>query len=141
MALRALPERPDLEQLRRQARELRGAHRAGLRPAAWMRAHCPVDLDDAVCFDLPEHVEARLAEDPGSVDRAIDQWHVPWSTSLYWSAYLGRTHLARRLLDGGADPARLAGDGRSALDIAEEKGHTETAALLREHAARRAEGS
>ena len=115
------------------------AHQQGV--FDWMRAHCPVDLHDAVCFDLPEHVEARLAEDPGSVDRAIDQWHVPWSTPLYWAAYLGRTHLARRLLDGGADPTRLAGDGRSALGIADEKGHTETAALLREHAARRAEGS
>ena len=96
----------------------------------WMRAHCPVDLHDAVCFDLPEHVEARLAADPGAVDRAIDQWHVPGSTPLYWAAYLGKTHLARRLLEKGADPNRLAGDGHTTLDIAEDKGRTETAALL-----------
>jgi ankyrin repeat protein len=105
---------------------------------AWMRAHCPVDLHDAVCFDLPEHVAARLAEDPGAVDRAIDQWHVPRSTPLYWAAYLGRTDLARPLLEAGADPNRLAGDGRTPLDAAEDAGRTETAALLRQHGARRA---
>jgi ankyrin repeat protein len=103
----------------------------------WMRTHCPVDLHDAVCFDLPEHLEARLAEDPRALDRPIDQWHVPQSTPLYWAAYLGKTQLARRLLQKGADPNRLAGDGRTALDLAEEKGHTETATLLREHGARR----
>jgi ankyrin repeat protein len=102
----------------------------------WMRRHCPVDLHDAVCFDLPEHVEARLAEDLGAVDRPIDQWHVPASTPLYWAAYLGRTQLAQRLLEKGADPNRLAGDGRTPLDIAEEKGRAETAALLRQHGAR-----
>ena len=28
----------------------------------WLRAHCAIDLHDAVCFDLREHVEARLHE-------------------------------------------------------------------------------
>ena len=43
----------------------------------WMRADFAIDLHDAVCFDLPEHVEVRLREDPSSIDKCVDQWKIP----------------------------------------------------------------
>ena len=98
----------------------------------WMSAHCPVDLHDAVCFDLPEHVRARLAEAPRSVDRQLDQWDVPRSTALHWAAWCQRPHLARLLLDAGANPNLLAGDGRTPLDAAQRKGAAEVAELIRQ---------
>jgi hypothetical protein len=84
---------------------------------AWMRAHCAIDLHDAVCFDLPEHVDARLRGDPTSVDARLDQWDLPQGTALHWAAALGRETLASTLLAHGADPNVLAGNGRTALDL------------------------
>ncbi|MEO5509415.1 MAG: ankyrin repeat domain-containing protein [Longimicrobiales bacterium] len=53
----------------------------------WLREHTNVDLHDAVCFDLPEHIEARLAEDPASVNRQIDQWEIPMAAPLHWACW------------------------------------------------------
>ena len=61
----------------------------------WMREHCAIDLHDAVCFDLREHVEARLREDPASVNKRIDQWKIPQGTP----AALGRRARPRRVGD------------------------------------------
>ncbi len=91
----------------------------------WLRAHCPIDLHDAVCFDLPEHVQARLDENPASVNRRIDQWSVPQCTPLHRAALLRiedidgphshhearREELVRLLLQKGADPNIVAGNG------------------------------
>jgi len=95
-----------------------------------LRAHSCVDLHDAVSFDLREHVEARLREDPASIDRCLDHWEVPQSTPLYWAARLNREEIAKLLLARGADPNILAGDGYTALDIAIEKGAAGIASLL-----------
>ena len=117
----------------------------------WLRAHCAIDLHDAACFDLREHVEARLKEDPASVNRRIDQWDVPQCTPLHWAAWLGiedidglhsqdetgREELVRFLLQEGADPTLVAGNGLTALDMADACGATRIAALLEQHGGRR----
>lgn len=118
----------------------------------WMRAHCAIDLHDAAGFDLREHVEARLREDPASVNRRIDQWDVPRSTPLYWAAWTKhvdvdgehsydepkRVELVRLLLDRGADPNLVAGDGHTPLDVAEAAGAHGIARLLAERGGKRA---
>jgi hypothetical protein len=112
----------------------------------WMRAHCKIDIHDAAGFDLREHVEARLREDPASVNRRVDQWDAPQSTPLYWAAWTKisdvdgqrivdeseRLGLVRLLLDHGADPNVVAGDGHTALDVATTAGASEIAALITE---------
>ena len=117
----------------------------------WLRAHCAIDLHDAVCFDLREHVQARLNEDPAAVNRRIDQWDVPQCTPLHWAAWLGiedvdglhahdetrREELVRFLLQNGADPNIVAGNGLTALDMAEACGATRIAALLVQQGAKR----
>ncbi|HEX8693976.1 MAG TPA: ankyrin repeat domain-containing protein [Longimicrobium sp.] len=119
---------------------------------AWMRSHCAIDLHDAAGFGLREHVEARLREDPASVNKRIDQWDVPQSTPLYWAAWTKyhdvdgehpwdeaeREALVRLLLDRGADPNLVAGDGHTALDVAEAAGAAGVARLLAERGGRRA---
>ena len=98
----------------------------------WMRTHCAIDLHEAVGHNLREHVEARLNEDPSSVNKRIDNWETPQSTPLYWAAWTkiqdidgehswderSREDLVRLLLDRGADPNIIAGDGYTALDVA-----------------------
>jgi hypothetical protein len=118
----------------------------------WMRAHCRIDLHDAVGFNLLEHVEARLRDDPSSVDRRIDQWDIPQCTALHWAAWPSvndvagthvhdpaeRARLVAMLLDVGADPNALAGNGMTPLDIALAGDAERVAALLRSRGAKRA---
>jgi len=86
----------------------------------WMQEHCAIDLHDAVSFNLRDHVEARLREDPASVNTCIDHWRMPQSTPLHWAAALNREKLAKLLLEKGADPNILAGTGLTPLDVAEQ---------------------
>jgi ankyrin repeat protein len=103
----------------------------------WLRAHCAIDLHDAVCFDMREHVEARLYEDPSSVNRRIDQWDVPECTPLHWAAWRRREDLVRFLLQKGADPNIVAGNGLTALDMADACGATRIAGLLEQQGGKR----
>lgn len=116
----------------------------------WMRANCPIDLHDAVGFNLREHAEARVREDPTSVNRRLTQWEAPQCTPLYWAAWTkiydnegehtfdetDKEYLVRLLLDHGADPNVVAGDGYAPLDVARTAGAARIAALLQERGAR-----
>ncbi len=88
----------------------------------WMQVHCVIDLHDEVSFDLPEQVEARLREDPASVNKRIDHWQIPQSTPLYWAVKMNHEEMAKLLLERGADPNIPSGNGLNALDVALEKG-------------------
>jgi len=104
----------------------------------WMQHHCAIDLHDAVCFDLRDHVEARLREDPASVNKRIDHGDIPQGAPLHWAARLNRDDLAKLLLENGADPNILAGNGLTALDLADEKGADGVARLIEQHGGKRA---
>jgi hypothetical protein len=95
----------------------------------WMRTHCKLDLHDAVSFNLDDQARARIRENPEGVHVRIDQWEIPRATPLHCAALQsGSTfskehdHLAGLLLDHGADPNALAGNGSTPLDIATERG-------------------
>src|SRR5689334_19293530 len=91
----------------------------------WIRSHVKVDIHDAVGFNLREEVEARVREDPSCVNKRLYQWDVPQSTPLYWAAWTRisdvdgehvwdegeRLALVRFLIEHGADPNIVAGDG------------------------------
>ncbi|HEY2374515.1 MAG TPA: ankyrin repeat domain-containing protein [Gemmatimonadaceae bacterium] len=118
----------------------------------WLRAQCAIDIHDAASFDLREHVEARLHEDPASIDKRLDQWEAPQCTPLYWAAWTRlsdvdgaheldeskRIGLVRLLLDHGADPNIIAGDGNAPLDVALGAGAANIAALIESRGGRRA---
>ena len=119
----------------------------------WFRGNCAIDIHDAAAFDLREHVEARLREDPASVNTRCDQWEAPQCTPLYWAAWTRisdvdgpheldeskRTDLVRVLLDHGADPNIVAGDGYAPLDVAIAAHATSIAALIESRGGKRAQ--
>jgi ankyrin repeat protein len=96
----------------------------------WLRAHTVVDIHDAVGFGFSEHVEARLQENPALANLAIDQWDIPMGTPLHWAAAMGRAPIASLLLDAGADPTALAGNGVTPVDIAVASGAAVVAELI-----------
>jgi ankyrin repeat protein len=118
----------------------------------WMRAHCAIDLHEAAAYDLREHVEARLREDPASVNSLRSQWEVPRVTPLYWGAWTRisdvdgshrldetrRAGLVRLLLDHGADPNIVGGDGRTPLDVASDASAAQIVALIAERGGKHA---
>ncbi len=97
----------------------------------WLRHNSSVDLHDAVGFGLTEHVHARLRESPASINEQRDQWQLAQATPLHVAAMMDRADLAALLLDAGADPSLLAGNGLTPLDVAEQSNAKATAALLR----------
>ena len=103
----------------------------------WMRTQCAIDLHDAASFGFLEHVEARLRDDPSSVNRRIDHWDIPQGTALHWAASMGQIEAAALLLQHGADPDVLAGNGLTPLDVADANGADAVAKLLEERGATR----
>lgn len=104
---------------------------------AWMRTHCRIDLHDAVAFEFRDQVEARLREAPTAVDVRRDQWDLPRATALHCAARTKRTGMAQLLLEHGAEPNALAGNGLTPLDVAEFAGARGVVRLLEQHGGRR----
>ncbi|KOO52959.1 hypothetical protein Ctob_014799, partial [Chrysochromulina tobinii] len=53
-------------------------------------------------------------------------------TALHWAARYGHLAIAKRLLEGGADPTLRNKFGKTAIDYAREEGKSEVVALLSE---------
>ena len=104
----------------------------------WMREHAVIDLHDAVAFGWREHAEARLRENPASVNVRIDRGDIPQGTPLHWAADQNRIELAQLLIEKGADVNAVAGNGYTPLDVADFMGAAGVAALLERHGGTRA---
>jgi ankyrin repeat protein len=118
----------------------------------WLVKHVKIDIHEAVANNLRDHVEARVREDPSVVNKRVDQWETRLTTPLYWAAWMNindtdsshrwdegeRESLVRFLLDHGADPNILSGDGLSPVDVATAAGADRIVKLLRERGGRSA---
>ena len=101
------------------------------------------------CVRLLLESKARVNATTVSLERALPQAHVPWTsclvvihwtspqqindgTALILAAYYGRLATAKRLLEGGADPTLRNKYGMTALDGARSGGKSDVVALLSE---------
>eukprot|EP01045_Picozoa_sp_COSAG04_P019090 COSAG04_NODE_1822_length_5493_cov_33.626251_3_plen_247_part_00 len=91
-----------------------------------MDSYCCTALMRATNFGRGECARLLL-EGGAAVDSAGDNQH--GATALTWAACDGLADMVRLLLEAGADANRRA-DGKTALELAEERGHAKVAALL-----------
>lgn len=118
----------------------------------WMRKNCAIDLHEAAGMGLMEHVKARLRENPGSINSLRDQWEFPQCAPLHWACWLTiddvdgthrhdpkeREALVKLLLEKGADPNIVAGNGMTPMDVALASKADGIVAILEQHGGKRA---
>jgi len=97
----------------------------------WLRSNSRVDVHDAAGFGLTEQLQARLRENPASVNEQRDQWRLARATPLHIAALMNRADIVELLLNAGADPTLRAANGQTPLEVAEQSNATATSALLR----------
>lgn len=103
----------------------------------WMRANCAIDIHDAVQYGFGEHVEARLREQPSDVNLQRDHAELPRCAPLHCAAFMNRADFAALLVERGADPNLLAGNGWTPLDLADLEGAAAVAAVLEQRGGKR----
>jgi len=112
MRAQSLPDRPDLDQLRRRAKELRDAARAGeaealARLAPYRRAGVPVTLAAALLTLAREHGFASWPELKGAVEERLMDRDAR-ARAFVVASVSGRVDRATRLID--ADPSLVTQD-------------------------------
>ena len=113
-------------------------HNTQAETVRWMAAHCALDIHEAVAFGLREQVEVRLREDHRSVNKRLDLMTFPRATPLFMAALYDHEDVAKLLLDEGANPNVIAGNGQTPLDVAEQHDAAVVARLIRERGGKRA---
>lgn len=92
-------------------------------------------LHSAVATDAGpvDHDIVRMLIDAGA---PVNAPHLGGGTPLHTAAFTGDARSARMLLERGADPTKKTDDGKTAIDVARERGHDDVARML-ETAAKR----
>jgi ankyrin repeat protein len=86
-------------------------------------------LHSAVATDAApvDHEIVRMLLDAGA---PVNVPHLGGGTPLHTAAFTGDLESIRLLLERGADPSLRLDDGKTAIDIARERGHEEAARML-----------
>jgi hypothetical protein len=108
----------------------------------------PIDIFEAIEFDLPARVPEILERDPQALERPFGEyvvgeprseqwWPEPWVTPLMWALRRDRDDMAKTLLTNGADPSRRAPDGRTLVELVPAERRSEAETLLGDSGNRR----
>lgn len=96
----------------------------------------PIDIIEAIQYDLPDRVNIVLEEEPAALNRPFHEYGLfPWDaegwyTPLAYAAARGREEIVRFLLQPGADTMLRSPGGETLTMIARKAGYPEIAAIL-----------
>lgn len=94
----------------------------------YLKSQNLLDIFDAVEYGETGHVKQLIQDDPSCV-HAPDGLEIP----IRIAAYFGYEEIAQLLLEHGANPDLPSPDGKTALDIAEERGHQYLIPLFKQY--------
>jgi ankyrin repeat protein len=120
------------------------ANYAGKMAARELILQGPIDLFEAIDFDLAARIPEIIARDPRALERPFGEyvlgeprseqwWPESWMTPLIWAILRDRRDAAKTLLLHGADAARRAPDGRTLIELVSAEHRPEAEALLRDY--------
>lgn len=98
----------------------------------------PIDIIEAIQYDLIERVRKILDDEPAVLDRRFREYALfphdaeAWQTPLAYAISRGRVEIARLLLERGADRSIQSPEGERLHEMAAKAGHREIADLLTE---------
>jgi ankyrin repeat protein len=96
----------------------------------------PIDIIEAIQYDMVERVKAVLEEDPAALNRAFRDYGLfpwdaeAWHTPLAYAGTRGREEIVRLLIERGAVETLRSPEGETLSEIAQKAGHPEIALIL-----------
>jgi hypothetical protein len=108
VSTRHLPVRPNLDQLKHQARDLLAAIRRGM--ASWPRLVLACRMTDAICRDDLETVRTLVTRHPQLLHEDARGVKGNWGPPMSYAANLGRTRMIEMLRGLGAKDLQFAFD-------------------------------
>lgn len=96
----------------------------------------PIDIIEAIQYDMLERVKAVLKEDPPALNRAFGEYGLfpwdaeAWHTPLAYAITRGRAEIVRMLIERGAVKTLRSPEDQTLSQIAEKAGNREIAQIL-----------
>lgn len=109
---------------------------AGHRAARDLILRGPIDIIEAIQYDMAQRVKGVLEEDPAVLNRAFGAYGLfpwdaeAWHTPLAYAVARGREEIVRLLVDRGADAALRSRDGETLREIAQKAGRRKIVLIL-----------
>jgi ankyrin repeat protein len=96
----------------------------------------PIDIIEAIQYDMAQRVNAVLKEDPAALNRAFRDYGLfpwdaeAWHTPLAYAVARGREEIVRLLIERGAVRTLRSPESETLSEIARKAGHPEIALIL-----------
>jgi ankyrin repeat protein len=109
---------------------------AGHKEARDLILRGPIDIIEAIQYDMAQRVKAVLEEDPAALNRAFGEYGLfpwdaeAWHTPLAYAVTRGREEIVRLLIERGAIATLRSPAGQTLSEIAQRAGHREIALIL-----------
>jgi len=113
---------------------------AGHKEARDLILRGPIDIIEAIQYDMAQRVTAVLEEDPAALNRAFADYGLfpwdaeAWHTPLVYAVARGREKIVRLLIERGAVATLRSPEGETLSQIARKAGHRELTLILDEEA-------
>ncbi len=113
---------------------------AGHKEARDLILRGPVDIIDAIQYDLIDRASSIIEEDPATLSRPFRDYGLfpmdaeAWHTPLAYAVMRGQEKVVRLFIERGADATLRSPGGETLSEIAQKAGHREIARILDEAA-------